>query len=50
MSMQEIADARGVKEKSVRHRATGIYSKAKVTNRNELTSYFIEDLLAPEVN
>ena len=50
MSMNEIADARGVKEKSVRHRATGIYSKANVANRNELTSYFIEDLLVPEIN
>ena len=47
MSMQEIGDARGVKEKSVRHRATGIYAKAQVANRYELTSYFIEDLLAP---
>jgi DNA-binding CsgD family transcriptional regulator len=47
MSMQEIGDARGVKEKSVRHRATGIYAKANVSNRYELTSYFIEDLLAP---
>ena len=48
-SMQEIGDARGVKEKSVRHRATGIYSKANVANRYELTSYFIEDLLAPSI-
>jgi len=47
LSMQEIAEVRGVKEKSIRQRATGIYSKANVTNRNELTSYFIEDLLAP---
>ena len=49
MSMQEIADVRSVKEKSVRQRATCIYSKANVTNRYELTSYFIEDLLAPDI-
>tara|TARA_R110002096_G_scaffold17305_2_gene60061 strand:- start:1227 stop:1766 length:540 start_codon:yes stop_codon:yes gene_type:complete len=47
LSMKEIGDARNVKEKSVRHRATSIYAKANVTNRYELTSYFIEDLLAP---
>ncbi len=47
LSMQEIAEIRNVKEKSVRQQATGIYSKANVSNRYELTSYFIEDLLAP---
>ncbi len=46
-SMQEIADIRNVKEKSVRQQATGIYSKANLSNRYELTSHFIEDLLAP---
>jgi DNA-binding CsgD family transcriptional regulator len=49
MSMQEIGDARGIKEKSVRHRATGIYAKANVANRYELTSYFIEDLMTPTI-
>jgi DNA-binding CsgD family transcriptional regulator len=48
LSMQEIGALRGVKEKSVRHRATAIYAKANVANRYELTSYFIEDLLAPD--
>ena len=47
-SMQEIARIRSVKEKSVRQQATRIYTKARVSNRNELTSYFIEDLLAPD--
>lgn len=47
-SMQEIARFRSVKEKSVRQQATRIYTKARVSNRNELTSYFIEDLLAPD--
>ena len=47
-SMHEIAEIRSVKEKSVRQQATGIYSKANVANRYELTSYFIEDLLAPD--
>ena len=47
-SMQEIADMRNVKEKSVRQQATGIYTKARVSNRYELTSYFIVDLFKPE--
>ncbi len=46
-SMQEIGEIRDVKEKSVRQQATGIYTKARVSNRYELTSYFIEDLLDP---
>lgn len=50
LSMQEIAEARNTKEKSVRQRATGIYAKAGVTNRYELVSYFIEDLIAPETS
>jgi DNA-binding CsgD family transcriptional regulator len=47
LSMQEIADIRHVKEKSVRQQATGIYTKAGVANRHELSAYFIEDLLEP---
>ena len=47
-SMQEIADVRHVKEKSVRQQATKIYIKARVSNRYELTSYFIVDLFVPE--
>ena len=47
LSMQEIADIRHVKEKSVRQQSTGIYTKARVANRNELSAYFIEDLLVP---
>lgn len=45
LSMQEIADLRHVKEKSVRQQAIKIYTKANVANRNELTSYFIQELL-----
>ena len=48
-SMQEISEFRNVKEKSVRQQATGIYAKARVANRYQLTAYFIEDLLAPEI-
>lgn len=47
LSMQEIADIRHVKEKSVRQQSTGIYTKAEVSNRYQLSAYFIEDLLIP---
>ncbi len=46
-SMQEIAEIRHVKEKSVRQQASGIYAKSGLANRYELTSHFIEDMLAP---
>jgi len=49
LSMREIADIRQVKEKSVRQQSTGIYTKARVANRHELSAYFIEDLLTPVV-
>jgi len=49
LSMREIADARQVKEKSVRQQAAGLYPKAGVTNRNELAAHFIEDLLIPDL-
>ena len=47
-SMQGIAEIRHVKEKSVRQQSARIYTKANVSNRNELSAYFIEDLLAPD--
>jgi DNA-binding CsgD family transcriptional regulator len=49
LSMQEIAGIREVKEKSVRQQSTRIYNKAGVSNRNELTAHFIEDLLMPDM-
>lgn len=49
LSMQEIAGIRQVKEKSVRQQAARIYTKAGVSNRNELSAHFIEDLLVPDI-
>jgi len=45
-SMKEIAEIRGVKEKTTRHQATSLYAKSGLANRNELTSHFIEDLIS----
>lgn len=45
LSMNEIGELRGVKEKTVRQQATSIYAKSKYSNRHELAAKFIEDLL-----
>lgn len=44
---KEIANLRGGAEKTVRVHASSIYKKSKLAGRNELTSYFLEDLLSP---
>jgi DNA-binding NarL/FixJ family response regulator len=45
LSMKEVAEARQVKEKTVRGQATSIYAKANCAGRHELAAYFIEDLM-----
>lgn len=45
-SMKEIANARKVKEKTVRLQATSIYAKSGCEGRHELSAYFIEDLMS----
>ena len=46
LSMKEIAEARNVKEKTVRSQATSIYAKSGYTGRHELAAHFIEDLMS----
>ncbi len=46
LSMKEIAEARQVKEKTVRLQATNIYAKSGTAGRHELAAYFIEDLMS----
>lgn len=46
-SLQEIADIRQTSERTVREQARHIYAKAQVTSRNELSAFFLEDLLPP---
>ncbi len=41
----EIAEVRGVKDKTVRQQATNIYAKTDIGNRSEFSAWFIEDLL-----
>ena len=45
LSMREIAQARHVKEKTVRGQATSIYAKCGYAGRHELAAHFIEDLM-----
>lgn len=45
LSMQDIGNLRGVKEKTIRQQATQIYTKSGYANRQELASHFIEDLI-----
>lgn len=47
LSLKEIAAMRNTSEKTVRQQATQIYNKASVTNRAELSAFFLEDLLLP---
>jgi len=46
-SHQEIADIRGVSERTVREQARVLYRKAGLAGRSELSAFFLEDLLLP---
>jgi DNA-binding NarL/FixJ family response regulator len=47
LSHHEIADLRGVSERTVRQQAQALYKKAGLAGRAELSAYFLEDLLGP---
>ncbi len=46
LSMKEIAEARDVKEKTVRLQAASVYAKSGHAGRHELSAHFIEDLMS----
>lgn len=46
-STKEIANIRKTSEKTVRVQTSSIYKKTKLANRNELSAFFLEDLLLP---
>ncbi len=48
LSLQEIAQARGVAERTVRQQAIAVYSKSGLAGRAELSAFFLEDLLLPD--
>ncbi|MBK8198529.1 MAG: LuxR family transcriptional regulator [Acidobacteria bacterium] len=45
LSLQHIADLRKTSERTVREQARAIYRKGDLAGRNELSAYFLEDLL-----
>lgn len=47
LSSREIAEIRGVADKTIRAQATTIYEKSGLAGRAELSAFFLEDLLAP---
>ena len=47
LSSREIADLRGVVDKTIRAQATSIYQKSGLAGRTELSAFFLEDLLTP---
>ncbi len=48
LSSKEIAEIRNTAEKTVRVQATSIYAKSGISNRSELSAFFLEDLLVPQ--
>ena len=49
LSLKEIADIRKTAEKTVRAQSVGIYAKSGLAGRSELSAFFLEDLLLPNV-
>jgi DNA-binding CsgD family transcriptional regulator len=47
ISPKKISEIRNSAEKTVRHQINSIYKKAGLGGREELTAYFLEDLLPP---
>lgn len=50
LSMKEIAEIRETQEKTVRQQATVIYRKAGLSGRQELSAFFLEDILSTPVS
>lgn len=48
LSHREIATLRKGSQATVRQHGTAIYRKSGLTNRSQLTAFFLEDLLPPE--
>lgn len=46
-SFKEIGEFRGTTEKTARSQSAVIYSKAGLSNRSQLSAFFLEDLLLP---
>jgi DNA-binding CsgD family transcriptional regulator len=49
LSLKEIAEIRATAEKTVRHQAGIIYSKANLEGRAQLSAFFLEDMLVSSI-
>ena len=47
LSHQEIAEVRNTSERTAREQARSLYRKAGLAGRNQLSAFFLEDLLLP---
>jgi DNA-binding CsgD family transcriptional regulator len=47
LSLKEIADVRGVSEKTARAQSFSLYAKSSLGGRAELSAFFLEDLMLP---
>lgn len=50
LSLKEIAEIRKTTEKTARVQSMAIYAKAGLAGRSELSAFFLEDLLVPQVS
>lgn len=50
LSMKEVAGVRGASERTVRKQAQAVYAKAGLSNRAELSAFFLEDILVIEAS
>lgn len=49
LAMKEIAVIRNTQEKTVRQQATNIYKKSGLSGRQELSAFFLEDILSTPI-
>jgi len=49
LSLKEIAEIRNTAEKTVRSQSISIYTKSGLAGRSELSAFFLEDLLTPQI-
>jgi DNA-binding NarL/FixJ family response regulator len=50
LSLKEIANVRGVSDKTARAQSLAVYSKSGLSGRAELSAFFLEDIMLPQDN
>jgi DNA-binding CsgD family transcriptional regulator len=50
LSLREVAEVRGVSEKTARAQSFSVYAKSGLSGRAELSAYFLEDLMLPSLS